>query len=203
MSWLEALLSRGGLISMLSGIMEGLGLPWPGSVLLAAAGAESPSEASALLLAAAFSVFYTAASWVQYCVGYYAWKVLARHIPDRFQKKLVVMFERYGELAVLWSRPLAVGNYVSLSAGMIHMNQVRFLVFTLAGIAPWSVAIALGGSLIGRYLAAITPYLTTAAIILGVVGGVVMLIRMLLNHRHPHPPSASRSGPGEARGCAD
>lgn len=203
MSWLGALLSRGGLISMLSGVMEGLGLPWPGSVLLAAAGAESSSETTALLLAAAFSVFYTAASWVQYFVGYYAWKVLARFIPSQYQKKIMVMFERYGELAVLWSRPLAVGNYVSLSAGVIRMNQPRFLVYTFVGIAPWAVAIALGGSLLGRYLAAITPYLTTAAIIVGVVGGVVMLLRMLYNQRHRHPPAAPHSDPSEVRGCAD
>lgn len=202
MSWSEWLIRRGGLVSMLSGLMEGLGLPWPGAVLLAAAGAESPDDASALALAAAFSAFYTAAAWVQYCVGYYAWKALSRYVPARYQERLVSLFERYGELAVLWSRPFAVGNYVSLSAGMIHMNQVRFLVYTLAGIFPWSVAIAFGGSFLGRYLAAALPFLVPAAIAAGIAAGVVMLLRALLNHRHRHPPAAPPSGPGEARGCA-
>lgn len=183
MSWIQTILSPGGLASMLSGVLEGLGIPWPGAVVMAAAGTEAPNAATGILLALIFGVVYTISAWLQYLMGRYFWTFLQRFIPRAQQEKLQSVMQKHGEFAVLWTRPLAIGNYVSLPAGIIGMNQGKFLAYTFIGIMPWSLAITLGGSLIGAHLAAATQILTVAAVVMAVVGGLAAIRRVVRARR--------------------
>lgn len=175
MSWIETILSRSGLASILSGVLEGLGIPWPGAIVLTAAGTEAPDASTALVLALCFGFLYTGSSWLQYLLGRYFWTFLRRYIPQAQQEKLHAVMQKHGEFAVLWTRPLAIGNYVSLPAGVIHMHQGKFLVYTFLGIMPWCLAMTYGGSLIGAHLAAAADILTIAAGVMVVVGGLAAL----------------------------
>lgn len=179
MSWVEIIRSSSGLASMLSGVMEGLGVPWPGAVVMAAVGTGASDGASTVLLSLIFSLLYTGAAWLQYLVGRYFWRFLERFFPRSSRDRLMHVFHKYGELAVLWSRPLALGNYVSLPAGFIRMNQPKFLAYTFVGIMPWTLGITFGGNLIGHYLAGATQLLTAAAVILGVLGALTALSKGL------------------------
>jgi membrane protein DedA with SNARE-associated domain len=173
LAWIEMIVSRSGLASMLSGLLEGMGIPWPGAVVLTAAGTEATDATGAVVLALCFGVLYTGASWLQYMVGRYCWSFLQRYIPAAQQAKLQAVMEKHGEFAVLWTRPLAIGNYVSLPAGMIGMHQGKFLLYTFAGIMPWCLAMTFGGSWIGAHLSAATDILTVAAAAMAVVGILV------------------------------
>lgn len=171
MAWTEIIWSRSGAASMLSGLMEGLGIPWPGAVVLAAGGTEALDFSSTVALALCFGVVYTGAAWVQYVVGRYFWHLLVRFVPKGQQAKLRSVMRRHGEFAVLWTRPLAIGNYVSLPAGMIRMHQGKFLAYTFLGIMPWCLAMTFGGNYLAAHLEAAGLYLTATAVILAVIGG--------------------------------
>lgn len=169
---IETILSRSGLASMLSGVLEGIGVPWPGAVVMAAAGTEAPDATAAIVLALCFGVFYTGTSWLQYMLGRYFWTFLQRFVPAGYQEKMHAVMQKHGEFAVLWTRPLAIGNYVSLPAGIIRMHQGKFLIYTFVGIMPWSLALTFGGSWVSAHLSAATQILTIGAVVLAVVGGL-------------------------------
>ncbi|MBI4234355.1 MAG: DedA family protein [Chloroflexi bacterium] len=60
-------------------------------------------------------------------------------------------FARYGEWAVLASRMLpVVRTFISLPAGIVRMNLLRFSLYTLLGSFPWSLGLAYGGYLLGE-----------------------------------------------------
>lgn len=179
MSWIETTLSPSGLASMLSGLLEGLGIPWPGAVVLTAAGTEAPDASSAVVLALCFGILYTGTSWVQYLMGRYFWNFLRGYIPEAQQARLLAVMEKHGEFAVLWTRPLAIGNYVSLPAGIIGMRQGKFLLYTFLGIMPWCLAMTFGGSYIGAHLSAATNLLTISAVIMAVAGGLAAVRKVV------------------------
>lgn len=194
MSWFDIVRSPGGLASMLSGLVEGMGIPWPGAVVMTAAGTEAPDAAAATILALCFGLLYTGASWLQYLVGKHFWPFLQRFIPLAQQERLKAVMQKHGELAVLWTRPLAIGNYVSLPAGMIGMHQGKFLLFTFVGIMPWSLAMTFGGSWIGAHLSAATNILTIAAVVLAVVGGLAAIRKAMRARKLQRVAAAEAEG---------
>ncbi|MFZ5825906.1 MAG: DedA family protein [Bacillota bacterium] len=183
MSLIETVLSRSGLASMLSGLLEGMGIPWPGAVVLTAAGTEAPNPAAAVVLALCFGLVYTASSWLQYLMGRHFWRFIQGYVSSEKQERLYRLMQKHGELAVLWTRPLAVGNYVSLPAGVIRMHQGKFLLYTFVGIMPWCLLMTFAGSLIGAYLSTATHLLTLTAVGLALVGGLTAAHRAI-RRRH-------------------
>ncbi|HWI51598.1 MAG TPA: VTT domain-containing protein [Symbiobacteriaceae bacterium] len=177
---LDIILSSNGLGSMLSGALEGVGIPWPGAVVLTAAGTKYSGVLGAAVLGTLFSVTYTASSAIQYAIGRYCRQLLERLLSDAMRMKLDRAIEKYGQAAVLWTRPLAVGNYISIPAGMMRMNPVKFLVYTFLGIWPWAFGMALAGGAIGQYMAFATdalPALAAGLVVVTVVAAVRKLWR--------------------------
>ncbi len=183
MNEIEIILSRSGIAAMVSGLLEGVGIPWPGAVVLTAAGTEAVSASAAVVFALCFGVVYTGSSWLQYLVGRYFWHFLRRFIPEEQQARLHAVMQRHGEFAVLWTRPLAIGNYVSLPAGMLRMHQGKFLLYTFLGIMPWSLAMTFGGSYIGAHLSAAGQLLTTAAVLMGLIGTIAAARKVIQARR--------------------
>lgn len=162
--------SGSGLGSMLSGVLEGLGIPWPGALVLTAAGTQNAGIVNAVLLGTLFAVTYTAGSMIQYVFGRCCRGFLDRILSPKMRAKLDEAIEKYGQAAVLWTRPLAVGNYISIPAGIMRMNPVKFLLYTFAGIWPWAFGMTLAGSLITNFVA------KAADALLYVAAGAVVLM---------------------------
>jgi membrane protein DedA with SNARE-associated domain len=174
LSVLKIILSGGGLGSLISGALEGVGVPWPGAVVLTAAGTTFHGVQAAAVLATLFSVTYTIGSAVQYAFGRFCRSMLERLLSPKLRARLDAVIEKYGQAAVLWTRPLAVGNYISIPAGMMRMNPNKFLLYTFIGIWPWAFVMALAGGIIGEYLALATQatyYLAGVLIVLAVISG--------------------------------
>jgi membrane protein DedA with SNARE-associated domain len=130
-----------------AGGLEGAGVPWPGSIIVAGAGLTSGGGWPALcLMATAFSVTYCLGALAQYGIGRALGAAALTWLSDKQRMRLETMMARYGTGAVLWTRPLAIGNYVSIPAGIMRMPVLKFLLYTLLGIWPW----AFGMLLIGR-----------------------------------------------------
>ncbi|MCL5676316.1 MAG: VTT domain-containing protein [Firmicutes bacterium] len=132
----------------LSGFLEGLAIPFPGTWLLALIGGAARLTVSELFgLSLITAAGYTTSSLVPYALG-----VVIRQLgspaflprlgltDDRLDH-LQAWFARYGEPAVAWSRPLWIGNLVSIPAGIVRMPLWRFTLFTLVGIWPWALSI--------------------------------------------------------------
>src|SRR3954453_4196859 len=143
-------------------------IPIPSEVVMAFAGALcAPAFAASVLGApdAALSVTWVviwgiagsmAGSWLAYALG--AWG--GRPAIDRWGHFLLLpphggarahaWFERRGEAVVFLGRVLPlIRAFVSLPAGVARMDIRRFTIFTLLGVIPWCVGLALAGKALG------------------------------------------------------
>jgi len=188
----DIIFSGSGLGSILSGVLEGLGIPWPGAVVLTAAGTKFAGVQGAVLLGTLFSIAYTAGSAVQYAFGRFCRGLLDRLLSDSLRVKLERAIEKYGQAAVLWTRPLAVGNYISIPAGMMRMHMGKFVLYTFAGIWPWAFGMALAGGAVSRYMAYATEALPLLAGVLVLVA-IASAVRRLWRRSHP----AEKAGFGD------
>lgn len=166
---IATILSGSVLGATLSGMLEGLGVPWPGTIVLTAAGAKYTGAEGALLLGTLFAITYTAGAIAQYAIGRWCRGLIERWLPTAMQERLERTIKKYGQTAVLWTRPLGVGNYISIPAGMMGMNPIRFSLYTFIGIWPWAFGMSLVGSVINRYVAEALPFVVALLAVLALI----------------------------------
>lgn len=139
---------------LVAGFVEGTGVPWPGVLIMATTGMTTGDDWRAVLLfTLAFSIAYTLGSLIQYAVGRVLGPVALSWLAPHQRERLESLVHRYGYGAVCWTRPLAIGNYVSIPAGMLKMNPIRFSLYTFLGAIPWAGVTILAGRLLGGRLA--------------------------------------------------
>lgn len=160
--------------------LEGTGVPWPGVYIVAGAAAMlERSVGNIALVAGLAAVSYCLGALVQYAIGYLFGETALSWLPARQRARLEQLAERYGPALVCWSRPFAIGNYVSLPAGLVRMPLPRFLAYTAAGIVPWGLGAALVGQMlgdrVGQYLNRLTEWLFPASLAFGALALVVIL----------------------------
>jgi len=173
----------------IAGLLEGVGIPWPGALTIAGAAAGMSNGLVAIpTMGLLFAAGYCLGSMVQYVLGRLVGMRVLSWLPKEQQGKVDGVMAKYGMGAVLWTRPLAAGNYVSLPAGMARMPVLRFLVYTLLGITPWSAGMASAGWLLGGQIDAVSSaigrWLVPALLIFGLGLGLVKLGAYLLHQRH-------------------
>jgi membrane protein DedA with SNARE-associated domain len=93
-------------------------------------------------------------------------------------KKNVAMaqkwFDRYGLITVLVARLLpVVRTFISLPAGFARVNFIRFIVYTIVGSVPWTIALIYVGMLLGANWETMRTIGHQASLI--VAGGLVMI----------------------------
>jgi membrane protein DedA with SNARE-associated domain len=157
---------------LIAGCLEGLGIPWPGLVVVVAAGVSVSGNWLAISsLATLFSLSYLGGALLQYTAGRLLGSRVIGWLPTSRRRNLEALTGRYGSGIVLWMRPLAVGNYVSIPAGMMKMDLRRFSLYTLLGIFPWAlVALHVGGFAGGLLLplkGLVSAWILPAMILLG------------------------------------
>ncbi|HWI66597.1 MAG TPA: VTT domain-containing protein [Symbiobacteriaceae bacterium] len=170
-----------------AGLLEGVGVPWPGAVIIAGAAASLGNGGVDIpLVGLCFTAGYCLGSIVQYVLGRLLGPVILNWLPATQRAKLDALTARHGTAVVLWTRPLAAGNYVSIPAGMIRMPVPKFVLYTFLGIAPWAASMAAGGWFLGGQVEAISALLAQWFLpgILLFAGGLalVKLVKML-RHR--------------------
>lgn len=178
---------------LVAGFVEGTGVPWPGVLIMATTGMTAGDDWRAVLLfTLAFSIAYTLGSLIQYAVGRVLGPVALSWLAPHQRERLESLVHRYGYGAVCWTRPLAIGNYVSIPAGMLKMNPIRFSLYTFLGAIPWAGVTILAGRLLGGRLAMVEA--TISLWMLPVVGlmalvaagfGAVRLVRKGMLMRRP------------------
>lgn len=161
------------------GALEGLGIPIPGSLVIAGVGMVTfdrggwPVLLPFMLL---YGLAYSLGALLQYSAGRALGPVALAWLPAAQRARLAAVLEKYGTAAVLWTRPFAIGNYVSAPAGVIRMPWRRFLTYTFLGICPSALLMLTAGRLVGRYLAALRALAGEYALLLAAAGGTLLLL---------------------------
>ena len=128
----------GGLLLAMA--LEGSSLPFPGmAVVLAFGYALQPDLAQLPIIALLMSLAYTGASYIAYGIG----RKMEQQIRKRYAKpldKAQKWFCKYGDWSIALLRPFGLGNYVSYIGGMSRVHPVKYGIYTLMGIYPWSLA---------------------------------------------------------------
>lgn len=96
-------------------------------------------------------------SVIAYLVGFYG----GRPFVEKYGKYLLLSnqhidtaqkwFDRYGLKATFFSRLLpVVRTFISLPAGFARVNLAKFILYTLLGSVPWTVALIYAGQALGE-----------------------------------------------------
>jgi membrane protein DedA with SNARE-associated domain len=84
-------------------------------------------------------------------------------------------FQKYGTIAVFSGRMApAIRELISIPAGIGHMNIVKFIFFTFAGSAVWSVALTLLGYSLGDAWSIMAAQLSSAFSVIAII--IIMTI---------------------------
>ncbi|MGB8232618.1 MAG: DedA family protein, partial [Methanobacterium sp.] len=88
-------------------------------------------------------------------------------------------FEKYGYEAVLISRLLpGIRTFISLPAGIAHMDIKKFVIYTFIGSLPWCFALAYIGFLLGPQWELIKTYFHILDIIVAI--GIIAFIAYII-----------------------
>ena len=120
-------------------------------------------------------------SIISYLVGYYGGPTfVARYGWYVFlSDKNVVMaqkwFDRYGLITVLIARLLpVVRTFISLPAGFAKVNFAKFVLYTILGSVPWTIALVYIGMLLGENWSTMRTIGHEASLV--VAGGLFILV---------------------------
>lgn len=118
----------------------------------------------------------TAGNWVWYAIGRWIGYKRLKPFIDRHGRWLTLdwheverlhgFFLKYGPGIVFVARFLPIARtMVSLPAGMVRMNQVKFLVWTAAGSTIWIAALAGAGNWFGQQFAEVERLIGPLALV--------------------------------------
>ncbi|EKF84660.1 DedA family protein [Methanobacterium formicicum] len=126
-------------------------------------------------------------SLIAYYVGWWG----GRPLLEKYGKYILITpnklnladewFEKYGHEAVLISRMLpGLRTFISLPAGITHMNLKKFILYTVIGSLPWCFVLTYIGVLMGPNWTTIESYFRYLDILVGI--GVVVFIAYIIYH---------------------
>lgn len=121
-----------------------------------------------------------AGSILSYLAGYYGGPpFVARYGKYIFlsERKVAIAqkwFDRYGLITVFAARLLPViRTFISLPAGFARVHFIRFIVYTILGSVPWTIALIYAGMMLGANWEVIRRIGHEASLL--VAGGLVVL----------------------------
>jgi membrane protein DedA with SNARE-associated domain len=159
-------------------LVESVGIPFPGEVLLLGAAGWAVARHHSLLLVVMFGfIGATAGADIGYYLGFKGGRPFVErfgssfHIRPDHMARTELFFARHGDKAVLAAHfVLGVRTWGSMLAGMARMPFWRFQLFSALGGLAWSAVIGVAGYLLGSNLDALE------AIIRGIgLAGVVVV----------------------------
>jgi membrane protein DedA with SNARE-associated domain len=166
-------------------LIESSGIPFPGEVLLVAAGAWAAASHHSIVLVILLGFLgATAGADLGYYLGFKGGRPFVErfgrlfHIrPDHIARS-ELFFARHGDKAVLAARfVLGLRTWGSMLAGMARMPFWRFQLFSALGGLAWATVIGVAGYLLGSNL----PLLESIIRAVGLGGlALVVLLAVIL-----------------------
>lgn len=126
-------------------------------------------------------------------IAYYLGLIGGRPILEKYGKYILIThnsleradrwFDKYGYEAVFISRMLpGIRTFISLPAGIAHMDIKKFIIYTFIGSLPWTFALGYIGFSLGPHWELIESYFHILDIIVFI--GVLGLIVYYINKYH-------------------
>ena len=122
-------------------------------------------------------------------IAYYVGLIGGRPILEKYGKYILIKhsnlkradkwFEKYGYEAVFISRMLpGIRTFISLPAGIAHMDIKKFIIYTFIGSLPWTFALGYIGFLLGPHWELIERYfhILDIVVVIGVIGFLAYII---------------------------
>ncbi len=137
--------------------LEGLSIPFPGSVIIVFAGfMVSKSAMNYWMVIILASLGYTIGSLIPYYLCYTGRSSVLKRLGKVFPltpRKFITAqrwLNKYGPGMVCFSRPFFFGNYLSYLAGMSKMKLLKYFIYTIIGAAIWNLGLVSAGYFLGR-----------------------------------------------------
>ena len=157
--WVTGIISHIGYagVAMLMAI-ESACIPLPSEIIMPFAGyLVYTGRFNLFLVATAGAIGCNIGSAIAYWIGAYG----GRGLVERFGRFVLLsrrdldrthaFFDRYGSITVLVGRLLpVVRTFIALPAGIAHMPQRRFHIYTFIGSWPWCLLLAYAGKKLGN-----------------------------------------------------
>ncbi len=103
-------------------------------------------------------------------------------------------FERFGHETVFFGRMIPIIRaFISVPAGVAEMNPVKFNVYTLLGVLPWSIGLSYAGYMLGANWNKITGYFSVTSLVVAGLLGLVMLVFIIYHIRFRTERSATNA----------
>lgn len=183
-----------GIVALMA--IESACIPLPSEIIMPFSGyLASIGRFDLLLVATAGALGCNLGSSLAYAVGHFG----GRPLVERWGRYVLIsrrdlawadrFFARYGAITVFIGRLLpVVRTFIALPAGIAHMPQLKFQVYTFLGSWPWCYALAYIGFKLGagwRDDPALRNFLHRfdALIIAAILLGVIWYIRRHWKHR--------------------
>jgi membrane protein DedA with SNARE-associated domain len=122
-------------------------------------------------------------------IAYYVGLIGGRPVLEKYGKYILIThsnleradkwFEKYGYEAVFISRMLpGIRTFISLPAGIAHMDIKKFIIYTFIGSLPWTFALGYIGILLGPHWDLIESYfhILDIVVIIGILGFIAYII---------------------------
>jgi membrane protein DedA with SNARE-associated domain len=204
--WVTSLVSNGGVIGIfVVALLENLFPPTPSEFLYPLAGKLAYDGVLTLFEIIAAGVLGTlTGATLLYFVGYRLGSARACAFFERWgtlrlgrvrwvifngamYDQALAQFERYGGAVVMFGRMMPlIHGIVSVPAGVVRMNLLRFYLYTSLGSLSWIGTLSVLGYLLGTQWARILVWLDVyqnAIMVLMAVGGAAFLLRSWSLHR--------------------
>jgi membrane protein DedA with SNARE-associated domain len=166
--------------------LESVGVPIPSEVVMPLGALASPGGSGLLVVVAAGTAGNLVGSWLAYGIGAaigVEWRG-ARWLNRSHWEAAHRWFQRRGSRAVFVGRLVpVVRTYISFPAGAAAMPLGRFTLYTAAGSALWSAALAVAGRALGsrwpRLISLVNGYTVVA-----LCAAAAVLLALWLRRRH-------------------
>ena len=122
-------------------------------------------------------------------IAYYVGLIGGRPLLEKYGRYILIThsnleradkwFEKYGYEAVFISRMLpGIRTFISLPAGIAHMDIKKFIIYTFIGSLPWTFALGYIGVLLGPHWDLIKSYfhILDIVVIIGIIGFLAYVI---------------------------
>jgi len=166
--------------------IESACVPLPSEIIMPFSGSlVSGGRFSMLGVALAGAAGCVIGSVVTYAAGYYGGRPFLEKYGKYIllSKKEIDTAERwttkYGDIAIFVSRLLPViRTFISLPAGIAHMNFVKFVIYTFLGSFPWCWALAYIGKILGDNWTSLGKYFHQADLVIGflILAGIAFFV---------------------------
>ena len=176
-------------------LIESAGVPFPGELLLLAAGACAAARHYSIVLVILFGfIGATAGADFGYILGYQGGRPFMERFGALFRvrpehiARAELFFARHGDKAILAARfVVGLRTWGSMLAGMAHMPFWRFQIFSAIGGLAWAIMIGAAGYLLGSNLDLIETIMRGVGIGGLAIVVIIIVIAVLAQRRASRP----------------